>query len=126
MIDSLNILETYVVFRPSHFFWLNKILKRNFGHCYLLLKSALAWYKLEGNIEGIYLYPLTHDANFALTDNLPNDHIVIKAAKQKGMRGICCVKTVKQYLGIDDPFILTPHQLFKYLSKKNKTLKFGF
>tara|TARA_R110000822_G_scaffold19230_1_gene62883 strand:+ start:112 stop:354 length:243 start_codon:yes stop_codon:yes gene_type:complete len=49
------------------------------------------------------------------------DVIVVKAKRRHSKRGLLmlntCVGHAKQILGINDPFILTPYQLFKRLQK---------
>ena len=53
-----------------------------------------------------------------VTDVIEND-IIVKAVIRESRRGLLmlntCVGYTKQVLGINNPFILTPYQLYRYL-----------
>ncbi len=64
-------------------------------------------------IDGMEIYTIDK-----ISDILQNK-IVIKVKPKKSKRHILminsCVGSVKQYLGVSNPFILTPYQLYRSL-----------
>jgi hypothetical protein len=72
-----------------------------------------AWLVYAKTTKGVEMYT-TDD----VTHVVEND-IIVKAVIRESRRGLLmlntCVGYTKQVLGINNPFILTPYQLYRYL-----------
>jgi hypothetical protein len=72
-----------------------------------------AWLVYAKTTKGVEMY-VTDD----VTDVIEND-IIVKAVIREPRRWLfmlnTCVGYTKQVLGINNPFILTPYQLYRYL-----------
>ena len=115
----------YVAFGGNVTHWWTKFLKMGFYHCFLIMGNGFDWIL----IEPVWNYT---DLIFIRNKNLL--HIIKKkgyqllhttphlALNQKGyFRPHTCVEVVKRLLGISNPKIWTPYQLFLFiLSKKGK------
>ena len=92
----------YVVFEDDDKHWWSWFLQSGIRHCYLF--NAI-------------------DKNDIITPN----SIVIGYKSRPVKRSLfmlnTCVGHAKQLLGINNPLILTPYQLFKYLRKSNEISK---
>ena len=123
-----NILKGYrypfaiVGFGGEPRWWWMRFLKKGFYHCFVVLGNGFDW---------ILIDPLAH-----FTDTIILKNVNIKGyLRSQGyqlvlttpqvppytkarFRPHTCVETVKRLLGIKNPYILTPYQLFQFLSKK--------
>ena len=114
----------YVAFggKPTH--WWMHFLKKDFYHCALILGNGRDW---------ILIDPLVHFTDLIILKNVK----VIDTLKEKGykviqttpkipertpvqFRPMTCVEIVKRFLGINQPKIWTPYQLFKFLFLKKE------
>ena len=114
----------YVAFGGNCTRWWMRFLKKGFYHCALVLGNGRDW---------ILIDPLVHFTDLIILKNAP----VLKTLKEKGYRVIrttpqipdltpvqfrpmTCVEVVKRFLGINQPKIWTPYQLFKFLFLKKE------
>ncbi len=106
--------DVYIVFDKSDDYWWTKLLHPIINHCYLIKQYNGRWivYGKSWGVMDLY----TTDS---YSDILANSYI-IKVKPTESNRGLfmlnTCVGQVKQYLGITNPFIWTPYQLFKRLN----------
>lgn len=103
----------YVVFEGSNSHWVSKFLDKDINHCYILVVSGENIITINTTVKGPEVF-----INNNISDIL-KDSYAIKAepcAKRHSLLMLnTCVGMVKQHLGISNPFIVTPLQLFKYL-----------
>ena len=114
----------YVAFGGRKTRWWMHFLKKGFYHCALLLGNGREW---------ILIDPLVHFTDLIVLKNTA----VRKVLKQNGyrlvrttpaippvtnvqFRALTCVEVVKRFLGINQPKIWTPYQLFKFLFLKKE------
>lgn len=115
----------YVGFGGSRTRWWTKFLKKDFYHCLLLLGNGREW---------ILIDPVAHYTDLILIKKKN----ILNYFKEQGyrflrttpqippkvifhFRPLTCVEVVKRFLGITNPFIWTPFQLYLALiSKKRK------
>jgi len=105
--------DCYVVFCNDSKHWWSPILHPTIRHCYVIKPENGAWLVYAKTTKGVEMY-VTDD----VTDVIEND-IIVKAVIRESRRGLLmlntCVGYTKQVLGINNPFILTPYQLYRYL-----------
>ena len=114
----------YVAFGGRRTRWWMRFLKRGFYHCALVLGNGREW---------ILIDPLVHFTDMIVLRNTP----LCEVFRKKGyrlirttphippltrtqFRPLTCVEVVKRFLGINQPFIWTPYQLFKFLFLKKE------
>jgi len=114
----------YVAFGGKPTRWWMHFLKKGFYHCALLLGNGRDW---------ILIDPLVHFTDLIILKNAD----ILNGLKNKGYRLIrttpkipdptpvqfrpfTCVEVVKRFLGIYQPKIWTPYQLFKFLFLKKE------
>lgn len=126
--------KVFVVFMPHNMddhktlfqkllrFSLNS-LKKNFSHVALYKYNAAKTAIIAINCCSDNL--VVEEMNikdFFYFISMPENTCVITETEQGKIQAtgfIDCVGVTKHYLGIGNPFIITPYQLFKYLEKKN-------
>lgn len=105
----------YVVFTPSMDHWWCRFLHPDYQHCYLLKAEAEQWIVYGKTTEGIDLHALPEFSASA------GNMIVVKTEVQSNFRTLLmlntCVGHIKQALGIWQPWIVTPYQLHKHLTR---------
>jgi len=106
--------SVYVVFESAnadHF--LKPFIHPLINHCYLIIPHKDILIVQNKSVDEVEIYTINK-----IGDILQNK-IAIKVKPKKSNRGVLminsCVGSVKQYLGISNPFILTPYQLFRSL-----------
>lgn len=106
--------SVYVVFESSdtkHF--LKRFIHPHINHCYLIVVDGDKTIVLNKSIGSVDIYTIDE------LDDILQTKIIIKVKPRKANRNILminsCVGQVKQYLGISNPFILTPYQLMRTL-----------
>ena len=108
--------DCYVVFCNDSKHWWSPILHPTIRHCYVIKPENGAWLVYAKTTKGVEMY-LTDD----VTHVVEND-IIVKAVIRESRRGLLmlntCVGYTKQVLGINNPFILTPYQLYRYLQNE--------
>jgi len=105
----------YAVFTPSRDHWWCRFLHPDYQHCYLIKAEAGRWIVYGKTTDGLDL--LTMEEFDISVGNM----IVVKAEVEDDGRGLfmlnTCVGHTKQALGIWNPWILTPYQLYKHLTR---------
>jgi len=112
----------YVAFGGRRTRWWMRFLKRGFYHCALVLGNGREW---------ILIDPLVHFTDLIVLKNgdireafrqkgyrLIRTTPVIPSLTRTQFRPLTCVEVVKRFLGINQPFIWTPYQLFNFLFLK--------
>lgn len=106
----------YVVFTPCGDHWVCKYLHPDFRHCYLIKAEHGRWIVYGKCADGLDLLTLP---DFSASDG---NKTVVKAEVKDHERGLfmlnTCVGHIKQALGIRNPFILTPYQLYTHLMRR--------
>ncbi len=100
--------------------WRSGVLKRGFGHCFVVVNDGLRWVTIDA-AKGVPIVSTGREAGF----NLANWHrshgttiIETEQRKEAPIGPFCianCVGMVKAVLAIRAPFVLTPYQLYRYL-----------
>ena len=107
--------NVYAVFTAARDHWRSPLLHPLYQYCYLLKADAGRWIVYCKTSEGLDL--MTLDEFSASEGNV----IVAKAKVRDNRRSLFmlnkCVGHIKQAIGIRNPFILTPYQLYKYLTR---------
>lgn len=102
--------------------WWMRFLRPGFYHCVLVIGNGHEWVLID---------PLAHYTDAVILKNID----VVRFLKDVGYRVIpafpgvpcrtgvslrpyTCVETAMRFLGIKNPFILTPYQLFCFLVRK--------
>jgi len=118
--------KAWVVFCGHADLWWLKFLKPCFRHCYVLFQDRWQWVSID---------PLSHYTQIHFHSHVHRDFdlpaclrgqgmIVIEASISEPPRqcapimACTCVEMVKRFLGIHQRRIVTPWQLYKYLTRK--------
>jgi len=112
-----------VVFSNETDLWWLKFLKRGFRHCFVVIRLHDKWVTID---------PMAHFLEISLPD-LPDGFDLARWFRKNGMIVVetyiryperrpyppfflSCVEVVKRILGLHLPLILTPAQLYKFLT----------
>ena len=106
--------DVYVVFtKAKELGWMRHIIHKEISHCFLMWCDRGTWMAYDHSINELSVFTV---------DN-PSDIIKESRIIKLKMNQICwtwglntCVSSVKRIVGINNPFILTPYQLFKRIS----------
>jgi hypothetical protein len=117
-------LKTWVVFSGhADMAWL-KILKPGFRHCSVLLHDGDRWISYDplSNYTAITVHQLPAEFNLPLWMQ-ERGHTVLPVdrsfpPKPAPVAFFSCVSAVKRVLGLHKRFIITPWQLYRYLTQK--------
>lgn len=105
--------SSYVVFKKGDSHWITKFLHPEISHCFTLTQDKGKWIVCNKSIDSLDLYTTDNHSDIL------SDSLVIKVNARQSKAGLItlntCVGQVKRQLGIVNPFIWTPYQLFKYL-----------
>ncbi len=121
--------EILVVFTDQTDLWWLKFLRRGFRHCFIILRFADVWISLD---------PLAHKTEIMRID-LPDgfdlrrwlesqgDLVLRFSGKSPELKPLwpcffTCVEAVKRTLGVRNPFILTPWQLYRFLKTDHERI----
>ena len=108
--------DCYVVFTDDDHHWWSPMLHPTIRHCYVIKPENGKWIVFGKTTKGVEIYT-TDD----VTHVVEND-IIVKAVIREPRRWLfmlnTCVGYTKQMLGINNPLILTPHQLYRYLKNE--------
>lgn len=115
-----NMDEHKTLFQKLFRFCLNKM-KKNFSHVAIFKFNNAKDSIIEINCcsNNLVVEELTIKDFFFFISKPENTAVVaeVKQGKIQAKGFIDCVGIAKHYLGINNPFIITPYQLFKYLEK---------
>jgi hypothetical protein len=110
--------KVYIVFTDDQKHWWSGFLKKGIRHCYVVIPSDNKLITYAKTHKGFDLF--TTDAEKGI---IGTSYILYSYKPKKCRRGLfmlnTCVGHTKQILGINNPFILTPYQLYKYVRKNN-------
>ncbi|MGN1063139.1 MAG: hypothetical protein ACI4QM_02315 [Alphaproteobacteria bacterium] len=103
-------------------YWWMRFLKKGFYHCFVVLGNGYEWLLID---------PLAHFTDAIILKNIDikraliskGYHVIrttprIPTCTNTQLMPSTCVETVKRFLGIKNRYILTPYQLFCFLSHK--------
>lgn len=114
--------DNKTIFQKLFCFCLNHM-KKNFSHVAIYKFNRDRSSIIEINCCSNNLFVEEMDLNdfFYFISRPENTSLVVEAVEGKiQAKGFLdCVSTTKHYLGINNPFIITPYQLYKYLEKKH-------
>lgn len=121
--------EAWVCFTGETELWWLKALKKGFRHCFVIARNATHWLAIDPlspHLE-INILPIPHE--FDLPDWLGKNGVTLsRAAIRRDQHKsaplfICsCVEVIKRFLGIHNRSIVTPHQLYTFLTQQNALL----
>lgn len=121
--------EAWVCFTGETELWWLKALKKGFRHCFVVARNATHWLAIDPlspHLE-INILPVPHD--FDLPTWLEKNGVTLsRAAIRRDQHKsaplfICsCVEVIKRFLGIHNRSIVTPHQLYMFLTQQNALL----
>jgi hypothetical protein len=106
--------ECYIVFEKADIkSWWTKFLHKEISHCYLIEISGKNIIAYNKSISSSQIYTISN------LGDIMSKSIVLKVDKLNsyGLFGLnTCVGIVKRYIGLSNPLIFTPYQLYKRLS----------
>lgn len=121
-----RLLNALVVFTDACHLWSGRRLKAGFRHCFVLVDKDSGWLLLE---------PLAHHTDISVLAEVSGDEIgafyrelgyrvvptFVRNAERRPLPPslFTCAEAVKRILGIRAWWIVTPFQLFKYLTKES-------
>ncbi len=107
--------DAYVIFsKAKSNGWMFKLLHPMISHCFLIIPDRGRWIIYDNSVMGVSIF--TVDSH----GDIMHESIAIKVNLDSvgGYFNLnTCVSSVKAMIGITNPFIVTPYQLFKRLSK---------
>lgn len=106
--------DIYVVFKKAKSNgWIFKLLHKEISHCFIVIPNGSNYIVLDNSIGNLSVFTVT------TSSDILSESYVIKAKSSERLSYVnfnTCVSFVKQMIGIYNPFIVTPYQLFKRLS----------
>jgi len=106
-------LGSYIVFTKDDGNWWSRFLHKDIQHCFIAEPDKGLWIIYGKSRKSVDLYTVESYSDII------KESVILKAEKKQNARGLLmlntCVGQVKQYLGIRNPFIVTPYQLYKRL-----------
>ena len=129
--QNLAEVEVFIVYTKTKTRW-QKILKDNFGHCFIIARDEYNWLKLDARKPLLIsqILPFLAEEEDQLMTFLKNSYESCTIQKKRikidldksnhipSLRFWTCVSFIKYALGIKRRFVLTPWQLYKYLNKE--------
>ncbi len=124
----------WVAFTGKTDIWYLKFLNKEFRHCFIILDDVNHWITIDPlssstEIEVINKKDYSQDLPSWFQEigfKLVETKFYIPSAKSLPLRLLNCVEIAKNIIGIQNFFILTPYQLFKFLNQnKRKEIEHG-
>ena len=113
---SSSLDNAYVVFKGNTGRWYSPFLHNDFGHCLVVEPSNGQYVVYEKTTEKVLVYNVNH-----INDIIGPTDITVSYIKKDGKKNLfmlnTCVGHVKQFLGINNPFVWTPYQLYKHMKR---------
>lgn len=104
--------------------WL-KWLKPGFRHCFALLHDGRAWVIIDPLAPWTEILVPELDGRFDLAGWFAGQGLTVLPARTSRARRcvpfpaiFTCVEAVKRLIGIHDPLLITPFQLYRYLQRE--------
>ena len=123
--DQERYREAYVCFVPTKLTWMQYLLNKEFGHCYVVLRADNGYIKLDFYPNRVEVITMDEDEfkRFKKVSKRIGGHIIKVKIKSKYimLRFIPvllpnnCVTFTKNILGLRKLLVCTPYQLYKYL-----------
>lgn len=118
--------QVYVCFGGRKTHWWTMFLKKGFYHCFIIFSDTTQWILIDPVLSCTDLIVLRDEKE--LFDTLKEKGYKWVKTTQKisfeerscFFMPMTCVEIVKHFLGINNFFILTPYQLYKFVTKKWK------
>ena len=109
--------KVYVVFEDDDHRWWSFLLKKDCRHCFIVKPTPNSYIIYGKGSERFDLFTIKDEKSiiegiYTIKSYIP------KQCKRSLFMLNTCVGHTKQILGINNPFILTPYQLLKYLRKQ--------
>ncbi len=106
--------EVYIIFeRATVKRWWLKFIHPEISHCYMIKPDKGRWIVYNKSVDKVEIYTIN------TYDDILAESLVVRAGRTSESKGVfnlnTCVGNIKQYLGINNPFIITPYQLLKRL-----------
>jgi len=112
--------KIYVVFEDDCNQWWSRFLKKGIKHCYVVKPTEKDFIIYGKNDNGVDLF--TVEDLKSIIDKIYTIKSYVPVQRKRSLFMLnTCVGYTKQMLGINNPFILTPYQLLKYLRKHEIT-----
>lgn len=119
--------EILVVFSDQTDLWWLKFLRRGFRHCFVLIRFADIWVSYDVLAHKTEMMRIDVPDTFSIVQWLENQgERVIPCPRQTTGHKVLypsiftCVESVKRITGLQRPFILTPWQLYKFITSLNE------
>lgn len=100
----------YVIFEDDEGHWWSRFLHPKIRHCHVIIPHGDKWIVMGKSTKGTEVF-LCNDLDIT-------GAVVLKVCRRRSI-GVfylnTCVGFAKYILGINNPFILTPYQLMRYL-----------
>ncbi len=102
--------------------WL-RVLRPGFRHCAALIRDRERWMLVDPLATRLHIEVLDTPHGYNLPALMTQSHQVIVEARPLVptrvptlLRPLSCVEPIKHLIGLQDPFILTPFQLYRRLA----------
>ena len=107
-------------------FWPEHVCRPGFRHCYAVVDDGDHWIMVDGGSKGPEIQVMA-SSGFELAAFWRELGWTVVETETRAPRHLnlwpfmigSCVSTTKRTLGIAAPFVLTPHQLYRHLTKRN-------
>ena len=117
--------EMMVVFTDQTDLWWLRHLRRGFRHCFILLRFGDTWFSVDALSHKTEIMRIDLPDHFKLVGWLESQgETVVTCRKFSETRKLLwpaaftCVESVKRILGIHQPFIFTPWQLYQFIKER--------
>jgi hypothetical protein len=122
-----------VVFSDHTDLWWLKFLRRGFRHCYILIRFADVWISVDALAHRTEITRIDGPDHFSLKKWLEDEGetVVFCSTYKSEIKPLFpsnfnCVESVKRIIGLRKLFIVTPWQLYQFITKHHeKELKNG-
>lgn len=118
--------EAWVVFSGEVDLWWLKMLKPGFRHCFVIARDEKNWIVLDPLSPHLELAVLPLPQDFDVPSWLRAQNLTVVDApikrqyrKAAPVNWFSCVEVIKRFLGIHSRRIVTPWQLYCFLTKDN-------
>jgi hypothetical protein len=124
--------EYYVVFTDQTDLWWLKFLRHGFRHCFVLIRMADIWLSVDALAHKTEIMRIDMPDTFNMIKWLEGQGDIVvnikpQTTQQKplGPALFSCVEHVKRLIGIRAAGVITPWQLYNYLSKEIERKNYG-